>query len=434
MSGYLICLIIAAFFTILICKMGFINFVHKIESLLDLMDMEIRRSWLRKQMYVVPNEELMVKAIESLNICSYISKNPNIIIKEDYFIFELRIRLHDRYASDIEITSEEIEEIFKETCITNAGNCPEVYIKSLNSRKLVAWFSRNLYGDYLIQCERTRADWRNSPPEEDPCMEDLKSDLPVIGFDFEEWKQKYRKKPITVDIRRFPGLLITGASGSGKSVFVTTMLSELVTKFHDEIESIYYLDYKNASESRYLLESGYKHYYCEDNCANGLEEFYERFEEIKKSGKGNDPDQKLNILIFDEAASFFESEQTRGKEGKALAEKHHHMLTSIGLLGRSYKVGLWLIFQQPNADVVKTALRESLHTKVCFLSGGFSPEMKRMIGVTDETADLIKSHDSYSPGTSVVIRQGAPDVICQVPFVKDISVYQKKIEEGLPEA
>ena len=229
-------------------------------------------------------------------------------------------------------------------------------------------------------------------------------------------------------------MLISGPSGSGKSVFLTVFLSEVLSKFRGEIGGIYYLDFKSASESRYLLDAEYSKYFCGEACAAGLEEFYEIFRKVRESGSGNDPDQKVNLLIFDEAASFLLSEQTKGKDGKALADKHTAMLTEIGLLGRTFRCGIALVAQQPSAEYMKTALRESLHSKICFLSGGFSAEMRRMIGVDEETAAIVKEHGSYGVGSAIVLRQGKPAVIAQVPYIEDITVYQKKIVDNLPSA
>lgn len=389
--------------------------------------------WLRSQRYVMPSSALLRDEFVDLKVATYISKVPSYVQSEngDFAIFSLDIRISDGMMEQLDYIKLDTERVFKTACVTQLGKSPAIYVKSLRKYRIVVWLGMNKYGDFLVEEERRKDDKEQTPTRENPTMDDLENKLPVLGYDFEIWEKEGKAVPITVDIRKYPGMLISGPSGSGKSVFVTVFLSELVSKFGSDIESIYYLDFKSASESRYLLDSGYSHYFGGDDCAAGLEEFYKKFHDIKNSGKGNDPDQKLNILIFDEAAAFFLSEQTKGKEGKALAEKHLNMMTAVGLQGRSYKAGLWVIFQQPNSEVVKTALRESLHTKVTFLSGGFSPEMKRMIGLDDETASQIRDHGAYGPGAAVVLRQGKNAVISQVPYIADIEAYQDKVVDGL---
>ena len=211
----------------------------------------------------------------------------------------------------------------------------------------------------------------------------------------------------------------------------------LLVKFKGQVGNIFYLDFKSASESRYLADFGYAHYYCGEACAKGLEDFYEIFQDIRRSGRGNDAGQKINLLIFDEAAAFLLSEKSKGKEGKAVAEKHQDILTQVSLLGRSYKSGIWYICQQPSSELTGgTAFRESLHSKVCFLSGsgGLSQEMKRMVGIDDDTAMRIREHGAYAAGAAAVLRQGKPAVITQVPFIDDIKVYQERILRNLPTA
>ena len=393
--------------------------------------------WLREKKYALPTETALSDAVKDLHITSYVARPKWKSVKGDYIIFELGLRLQDQYADRIEFLKDQIEQEFRDVCVVHTGSRPVIFVKYLDCKKLVVWISQNRHGDRIVDAEAMKDDERKVRTENDPMMDSLKSELPVLGYDLNAWDDYSYIDPVDIDFRRYPGLLLTGPSGSGKSVALTVLLSELLDKFKGQVGSIYYLDFKSASESRYLADFGYAHYYCGEECAKGLEDFYNVFQDIRRSGRGNDAGQKINLLIFDEAAAFLLSEKSKGKEGKAVAEKHQDILTQVSLLGRSYKSGIWYVCQQPSSELTGgTAFRESLHSKVCFLSGsgGLSQEMKRMVGIDDDTAMRIREHGAYAAGAAAVLRQGKPTVIAQVPYIDEITVYQKKVLLNLPTA
>lgn len=199
------------------------------------------------------------------------------------------------------------------------------------------------------------------------------------------------------DLSKAPHALIAGDSGSGKTAILMTFLTQLLAGG----ASIKVVDPK--SEFLFLeniLPSGsvVRDFDCVLSLLKSMtEEMTKRNEIIAKEIKsrkslgltGADLGMEPTILVIDEVASL-----VAGVDRKQLQEFIGY-LTKIVQMGRSSLTNVILTTQQPNAQVISTAIRDQLSFRI--LMGKPSPELKRMVfgdGV-DLESDFIERYTGF---------------------------------------
>lgn len=188
-----------------------------------------------------------------------------------------------------------------------------------------------------------------TPPTFRPLLE---ADIPktqsiVLGYQYEPWQIAGRAVPIVWDMEKAPHLMISGPTGGGKTVFVKTVLEQLLKSGAD----VTICDFKGYGDLRGFGNA----YTAGKDCDALLTSFCANFETTRNQGT---PSKQTSVLIFDEFGSFTASKEK--KEFDALMR----MISPVIFMGRAYGYHIILMSQRFDADTIKTALREQFGIKV----------------------------------------------------------------------
>ncbi|WP_169311637.1 FtsK/SpoIIIE domain-containing protein [Oenococcus kitaharae] len=179
-----------------------------------------------------------------------------------------------------------------------------------------------------------------------------------------------------------PHILVSGGTGSGKSVFISFLVLELLKRKSD----LYVVDPKHSDLS------ALKSYLPDGHVATSLneiakatrlvvEEMQRRYDEMNapenfKYGSNFQGHNYRSVwLLFDELAGFQAMGAT--KEARSTIQEVMNNLTQIVLLGR--QAGCFLLFsaQQMNSNTLPTELRDNLGCRIAL--GANSSEGYRMV-------------------------------------------------------
>jgi len=138
------------------------------------------------------------------------------------------------------------------------------------------------------------------------------------------------------DYTSLPHMLVFGSTGSGKTYFVRLPLARISLYLSDA--SVTLCDFK-ADDFKFCR--GLPNYYEFTNCADGLQRFYDEFEQRQR---GQDMSRSFKLLLFDEWASFL------NMLDKKNAEATRTKLSTLLMLGRSFNVHVLISQQRADAD------------------------------------------------------------------------------------
>jgi S-DNA-T family DNA segregation ATPase FtsK/SpoIIIE len=192
-----------------------------------------------------------------------------------------------------------------------------------------------------------------------------KARLPIgIGMDVSG-------KPVVGDLARMPHLLIAGATGSGKSVSINTLIASLlVSRTPDEVELVL-VDPKQVEMSQYkglphlrlpvvtdmdkvvatlrwtVLEMERRYTRFSEVGARNIVAFNERF-----------PQERLSylVIVIDELADMM----------MTAAEDVERLICRLAQLGRAAGVHLVVATQRPSVDVLTGLIKANLPTRIAF--------------------------------------------------------------------
>lgn len=172
-----------------------------------------------------------------------------------------------------------------------------------------------------------------------------------------------------------PHALLSGATGSGKSILALTIVRQLLEKRAD----VLVCDYKAGGDWNGILPP--TRFAVYKDCDRIFDKFYQEFEKSRVDGIKTE-----KYLIFDEMTAWLLDKDSA--EYKATIKK----LSAIAFLGRSFGFHILCISQQPNAQVLPTAIREQLGLKIHM--GAISRETANMLFPGAEI-DKSKPLDKY---------------------------------------
>ena len=244
----------------------------------------------------------------------------------------------------------------------------------------------------------------------------------VVGYDLEELQSRDVLIPIILDISKNIHLLITGATGSGKSIACTYLmygLSQIQAPIH-----IYLLDFKGGTFSEF---KDYKYFYEREECFDAVEMFYEDF---KKCQRGEKMPNGISLLIYDEfpASMMFLSESSISldkagnssntkqiaAENKARAKRIQSQITEMLLMSRSFGYGIWLICQRPDSSLFGSSGGARDNFMATYSLGNASPQAKTMMFSGFELPER-----RYQPGEGIFLKDGSEPVEVKVPFFSE---------------
>lgn len=194
----------------------------------------------------------------------------------------------------------------------------------------------------------------------------FKGDIPVaLGKDIEG-------RPVIADIEKMPHLLIAGATGSGKSVCINTIITSIVYKSSPEEVKLILIDPKVVELSIY---NGIPHLYIpvvtNPNKAAGalnwaVTEMNRRYENFANAGvrdiKGYNKKQKENklpkiVMIIDELSDLMMATSSNEVE---------ELICRIAQMARAAGIYLIIATQRPSVDVITGTIKANIPSRISF--------------------------------------------------------------------
>ena len=219
------------------------------------------------------------------------------------------------------------------------------------------------------------------------------------------------KTPIRLSLDDTPMILISGATGSGKTYAIRYLLAKIV-KHLPEIK-ITIIDFKQYD---FVDFSDTSRYYGYDNAFDGLVDFDSEFK-ARQSEKAS-PGCKYSriVLLFDEWSAFLAGlDKKKADEAKAILQR-------ILSLGRIYSVNVICGMQRADSSNFSVGSRDNFG--VVILMGQGSQEQNRML-LSDYTDQLLPC--GRGQGHMVIAGQGLKHIV--VP-----SYDRKKADEYIRKA
>ena len=241
------------------------------------------------------------------------------------------------------------------------------------------------------------------------------------GYDAKIAHQYQTKSSIQTEIDTHCHALITGSSGSGKSVAVSYLLGRRLQA--DPKTHVFICDYKNSEDFRFL--NGYENYYTGERCYDGIMAFYQRFHETRESGGA---EKERYLLVFDEYPAFLNRLQMLDKQNKEKrAADVMNAVSEVLMLGRGLHFGIWIVTQRADAALFANGSRDNF---MCILAlGRLSKEQKNMLFSGEELPE-----QSYQQGEGVILLDGREVEEVKIPWVTDVPGWRKHMLDTLEQS
>lgn len=245
--------------------------------------------------------------------------------------------------------------------------------------------------------------------------EKLDNNRMVWAYDRDTAYDVQMKLPVESSIDSHPHALLTGSSGSGKSVALLFLLGKRLQA--DPDTCIYVCDFKNSADFRFLAKSSYPYYFAGDDSFRGITKFYERFNAARQSGETG----RRFLLVFDEYPAFISRLQMQDKQEKTKkAGEVLNMVSEILMLGRGIGFGVWIVTQRADASLFSGGSRDNF--MVLLALGRLSREQKGMLFSGEELPDRV-----YQPGEGVILLDGREVKEVKIPWITDMLGWKKQI-------
>ncbi|RMH01289.1 MAG: hypothetical protein D6706_02100 [Chloroflexi bacterium] len=232
------------------------------------------------------------------------------------------------------------------------------------------------------------------------------------------------------DVRDFPHLLVAGATGGGKSVFMNQMLATMISRNTPKQLELILIDLKGGLE--FWPYHNLPH--LRRPVVIDAEEIPEVLGDIKKEkerrfallrragvkdirGWNHTKAAKLPYIFvfFDEIASLMLNPK--------LKRVVDGLINDLAAQGRALGLHLILCTQIPNRDVLSTIIRGNIPSRVCFN--------------TDETGSMIvlgnHSAAQIPPHGRMIYRRASYQVECQAPFISEAEIDAAVNGQNLPQ-
>ena len=205
--------------------------------------------------------------------------------------------------------------------------------------------------------------------------------------------------PIPIDIERHPHILLTGGTGSGKSMAALLITAKF--SLHFQNSKIWILDYKGDDTFRFLSsDTENARYYRYTDCLKGLENFFSMFQE-RLSGN---PDRSIRLLYIDELPSMLLN--LPKKESEAAKT----MIATVLMMGRSMGCFVLTCTQRASAELFPQGSRDNYSIVIAL--GNISKESAGMLGFDREKFIPVKNI-----GEGHLLLSGTDQQAIQMPLI-----------------
>lgn len=189
----------------------------------------------------------------------------------------------------------------------------------------------------------------------------LSGDLPImVGLDVS-------RNPICIDLAKQPHILVAGTTGSGKSVFLNSVVASLL--INDPHSEIYIIDAKGTEFTTYTQHPtvyGITDTSMAVNLLNRLTRDMDyRYEELKKRGyrdiyeaRKHGMNMKPVVCIIDEFADLMLN--------KTYSKDIETSVVRLAQKARAAGIHLVIATQRPTANVITGLIKANIPCRVCF--------------------------------------------------------------------
>ena len=183
-----------------------------------------------------------------------------------------------------------------------------------------------------------------------------------------------------MDLCKTPHLLISGTTGSGKSVLINSILTSLLMNYTPKELELVLVDIKQVEFSIY---KGIPHLLCDtitdlkdtkvilSECIENINKRYEILKEndcrnIQEYNRINDNKMKYRLIVIDELAELFMLEnKSKLRADLEGYDRIENQLCRIAQIGRACGVHLIVATQRPSTDVITGLLKSNIPSRIC---------------------------------------------------------------------
>jgi hypothetical protein len=242
-----------------------------------------------------------------------------------------------------------------------------------------------------------------------------------LGYDLDKYEGCLEKEIVTWQPERHPMLLVTGATNSGKTYLLSSLMGKIVLSsqiksgdndvpqksqlFLCDFKDIDFRDYENCSR-RWSYEG----------CLEGLTKFYESFQARLS---GDDLTTHRKFLIFDEWAGFVLSCE------KKTQDSVKNMLSTLLMVGRGVNHHVIIGLQRADSNLFPNGGREQFGAILAL--GNLSREQKLML-FPDYREEM---NTNNQQGQGYLYLDGFGLKRLQVPVIRDQIKLHLTIRSGL---
>lgn len=178
-------------------------------------------------------------------------------------------------------------------------------------------------------------------------------------------------KAYTMNLNSAPHMLVGGCTGSGKSVFVNSLITQLIGNNNPNEVKLYLGDpkrvefsiFKDAPHVEYIAKTLEEHDFMIWSLIN---EMNERYKAMELRGIKDIVGVKSffpNIVVFlDEFGNLVLDKKYNGKVAKRIQDR----IIMLAQMGRAAGITMVISTQYPNAKIVDTNIKAQFPTRICF--------------------------------------------------------------------
>lgn len=182
-----------------------------------------------------------------------------------------------------------------------------------------------------------------------------------------------------LDLCKTPHLLVSGTTGSGKSVLINSILTSLLLNYSPKELELVLVDVKQVEFSIY---KDIPHLLCQTITdlkdtkiilSDSIEDINNRYEKLKENNcrniqeynRINDDKMKYRLIVIDELAELFMLEnKSKLRADLEGYDRIENQLCRIAQIGRACGVHLILATQRPSTDVITGLLKSNIPSRI----------------------------------------------------------------------